>query len=75
VIVSSADALAELVDDAGVVLRTDGVEELTQAMERLFRFEDEQRRLRRAGLQRSTAFSVERLGRETAEVYRQALAA
>jgi glycosyltransferase involved in cell wall biosynthesis len=75
VIVSSADALAELVDEAGVVLRTDGVEELTQAIERLLRFENEQQRLRQAGLQRSTAFSVERLGRETAEVYRQALAA
>jgi len=75
VIVSSADALAELVDDAGVVLRTEGVEELTQAMERLLRFDAEQLRLRTAGLKRSTAFSVERLGRETAEVYRQALAA
>ena len=75
VIVSSADALAELVDEAGVVLRTEGVEELTQAMERLLRFDNDQRRLRQAGLQRSTAFSLERLGRETAEVYRQALAA
>jgi glycosyltransferase involved in cell wall biosynthesis len=75
VIVSSADALAELVDDAGVVLRTESVEELTQAMERLLRFEAEQLRLRNAGLTRSKAFSVERLGRETAEVYRQALAA
>src|SRR5438445_2577702 len=75
VIVSSADALAELVDDAGIVLRTESIEELTQAMERLLRFDAEQRRLRKAGLIRSTAFSVERLGRETAEVYRQALAA
>jgi alpha-1,3-rhamnosyl/mannosyltransferase len=75
VIVSSADALAELVDDAGIVLRTESIEELTQAMERLLRFDAEQRRLRKAGLTRSTAFSVERLGRETAEVYRQALAA
>ena len=75
VIVSSADALVELVDEAGVVLRTESVEELTQAMERLLRFEDEQKRLRDAGLARSTVFSVERLGRETAEVYRQALAA
>jgi glycosyltransferase involved in cell wall biosynthesis len=75
VIVSSADALAELVDDAGVVLRTEGVEELTQAMERLLRFEADQLRLKNSGLARSKAFSVERLGRETAEVYRQALAA
>ena len=75
VIVSSAAALAELVDDAGAVLRTESVEELTQAMERLLRFDGEQLRLRNAGLERSKAFSVERLGRETAEVYRQALAA
>ena len=75
VIVSSDAALSELVDDAGVVLRTESVEELTQAMERLLRFDDEPARLRTAGLRRSSAFSVARLGRETAEVYRQALAA
>ncbi len=75
VIVSSDKALAELVDDAGVVLRTESIEELTQAMERLLRFDDERARLSDAGLARSKAFSVTRLGRETAEVYRQALAA
>ena len=75
VIVSSADALTELVDDAGVVLRTESVEELTQAMERLFRFEKEAGKLRDAGLQRSKTFNLDRMGRETAEVYRQALAA
>jgi glycosyltransferase involved in cell wall biosynthesis len=75
VIVSSDDALVELVDDAGVVLRTESAEELTQAIERLLRFEKEQARLRRASLERSNVFSDERIGRETAEVYRQALAA
>jgi alpha-1,3-rhamnosyl/mannosyltransferase len=75
VIVSSAEALAELVGEAGVVLTTESVEELTQAMERLLRFEDDRRRLREAALRRANVFSVERLGRETAEVYRQALAA
>jgi len=75
VIVSSAEALAELVADAGVVLKTESIEELTQAMERLLRFDDEQSRLREAGLARSRAFSIARMGRETAEVYRQALAA
>ena len=75
VIVSSDEALAELVGDAGVVLRTESIEELTQAIERLLRFEDEQARLRDTGRQRSKAFSVARLGRETAEVYRRALAA
>jgi glycosyltransferase involved in cell wall biosynthesis len=73
--VSSDPALAELVADAGVVLRTESIEELTQAMERLLRFEDEQAQLSDAGLVRSQAFSVTRLGRETAEVYQQALAA
>jgi len=75
VIVSSDPALAELVDEAGVVLRSESVEELTQAMERLLRFDEEQARLRDAGLLRSKVFSINRLGRETAEVYRQALAA
>ena len=75
VIVSSDPALAELVDDAGVVLRSESVEELTQAMERLLRFDQEQARLREAGLARSKDFSISRLGRETAEVYRQAIAA
>jgi glycosyltransferase involved in cell wall biosynthesis len=75
VIVSSDAALVELVDDAGVKLRTNSAEELTQAMERLLRFDNEQRRLREAALLRASAFSVERLGKETAEAYRQALAA
>ena len=75
VIVSSDPALAELVDGAGIVLRTESIEELTQAMERLLRFDDDQARLSDAGLARSKTFSVTRLGRETAEVYRQALAA
>jgi alpha-1,3-rhamnosyl/mannosyltransferase len=75
VIVSSDAALAELVADAGVVLKTESIEELTQAMERLLRFDEEPARLREAGLSRSKTFSITRLGRETAEVYRQALAA
>lgn len=75
VIVSSADALAELVQEAGVVLEGDSVQELTQAIERLLRFDDEAQRLRDAGLRRARAFSVDRIGRETAEVYRAALAA
>lgn len=75
VIVSGAEALAELVGDAGVVLRTGSVEELTQAMERLLRFETEHARLRDLGLRRAREYDVARLGRETVEVYRQALAA
>jgi glycosyltransferase involved in cell wall biosynthesis len=75
VVVSSAAALVELVDEAGVVLQTESVEELTQAMERLLRFEEDRMRLSRAGLRRASSFSQARLGRETAEVYRQSLAA
>src|SRR5437763_1789106 len=75
VIVSSAEALVELVDEAGVVLRTESVEGLTQAMERLLRLDAEQSRLRNAGLQRSKALRVEPLGGQPAEVYRQAFAA
>jgi len=75
VVVSSAPALAELVDQSGVVLRTDSTEELTQAIERLLRFDAERLRLGDLGLERSGSFSVGRIGRETAEVYRRALAA
>jgi glycosyltransferase involved in cell wall biosynthesis len=75
VVVSSAAALAELVEHAGVVLKTESVEELTQAIERLLRFEDDRVRLSQAGIRRASSFSLARLGRETAEVYRQSLAA
>ncbi|HEY8678052.1 MAG TPA: glycosyltransferase family 1 protein [Candidatus Dormibacteraeota bacterium] len=75
VIVSSDAALRELVDDAGVVLRTGSTEELTQAMERLLRFDDQRQRLGALGRQRSGAYNVGRLGRETAAVYGRALVA
>lgn len=75
VIVSGTPALAELVEQSGIVLRTDSTEELTQAIERLLRFDAERLRLGELGLERSGSYSVGRLGRETAEVYRRALAA
>ena len=75
VVVSGIPALAELVDRSGVVLRTEGLEELTQAIERLLRFDRERLRLGELGLERSGTYSVGRIGRETAEVYRRALAA
>jgi len=75
VVVSGTPALAELVDQSGIVLRTDGTEELTQAIERLLRFDAERLRLGELGLERSGTFSIGRIGRETAEVYRRALAA
>lgn len=75
VIVSGADALKELVEDGGVVLRTDTVEELTQAMERLLRFDAEPRRLKAAALKRAAQYSLERLGMQTLKVYQEALAA
>jgi glycosyltransferase involved in cell wall biosynthesis len=72
-IVSSSPALTELVGEAGVVLRTDTIEELTQAMERLLRFEAERESLSRRALDRAAAFTPAQLGRQTAEVYRAAL--
>ncbi len=75
VIVSGTPALAELVEQSGIVLRTESTEELTQAIERLLRFDAERLRLGELGLERSGGYSVGRLGRETAEVYRRALAA
>jgi glycosyltransferase involved in cell wall biosynthesis len=73
-IVSSAPALTELVGEAGVVLRTDTVEELTQAMERLLRFDAERESLSRRALERAAQFTPAQLGKQTAEVYRSALA-
>ena len=73
-IVSSAPALTELVGDAGVVLRTDTIEELTQAMERLLRFDAERESLSQRAVERAASFTPAQLGRQTAEVYRAALA-
>lgn len=75
VIVSASAALAELVGEAGVVLRTESVEELTRAIERVLRFEDQRRRQGQLALDRAAEFSVDRLGAQTAEVYQEALAA
>lgn len=75
VIVSSCDALDELVGDAGVVLPTSEVEEMTQAIERLLRFDAERQRLSERALRRAALYSARRLGMQTAEVYRQALSA
>ena len=75
VVVSGTPALAELVADSGTVLKTESTEELTQAIERLLRFDAERLRLGEAGLERSGSYSVGRIGRETVEVYRRAMAA
>jgi glycosyltransferase involved in cell wall biosynthesis len=76
VIVSNAEALKELVEeDAGVALRTDSVEELTQAIERLLRYDKERERLKAAALKRASQYSLKRLGLQTVQVYREALAA
>ena len=75
VIVSSCDALRELVGDAGVVVATPEVEALTQAIERVLRFDAERQDLKRRALGRASQFSARRLGEQTADVYRQALSA
>ena len=53
----------------------ESVEELTRALERLLRFEDERRRQAQLALERAAEFSVGRLGAETVDVYEQALQA
>lgn len=75
VIVSSAAALVELVGDAGVVLQTDTPAELTQAIERLLRFEGAGAELRQRGEARARQYSPRRLGEATARVYEEALRA
>jgi glycosyltransferase involved in cell wall biosynthesis len=75
VVVSGTPALAELVEESGLILRTESTEELTQAIERLLRFDAERLRLGELGLERSGSYSVGRIGRETMEVYRRAMAA
>ncbi|HYM49780.1 MAG TPA: glycosyltransferase family 1 protein [Candidatus Limnocylindrales bacterium] len=75
VIVSGADALRELVADAGVVVSSPEVEALTQAVERVLRFDDERKDLQQRALVRASQFSARRLGEQTAAVYRQALSA
>lgn len=75
VIVSDAGALEELVQDAGIVLRTQAADELTRAIERLLRFEDERRRYQELGAKRAAGFTARRLGMQTLEVYQEALAA
>jgi len=74
VVVSGTPALAELVAESGLVLRTESTEELTQAIERMLRFDSERLRLGELGLERSGSYSVGRIGRETLEVYRRAMA-
>lgn len=73
VVVSSAPALRELVGDAGVGVTGDTVEDLTRAIERLLRFDGEREQLGTRALARAQAYSCERLGAQTVEVYRQAL--
>jgi len=75
VIVSSTPALRELVGDAGTVLMTAAVEELTQAMERLLRFEADHQRLKVNGLARAAGYTLDRLGRQTLSVYEEVVAA
>ncbi len=73
VIVSSAAALVELVGDAGVVLQTADPAELTQAVERLLRFESAREPLRQRGQARARQYTPRRLGEGTARVYQEAL--
>jgi glycosyltransferase involved in cell wall biosynthesis len=74
VVVSSASALVELVNGAGITVKGETVEELTRAIERLLRFEEERARFQKLSLARAAEFSPRRLGEKTAQVYEAALA-
>ena len=65
--------LVELVGDAGVVLATADPAELTQAVERLLRFESAREPLRQRGLARARQYTPRRLGEATVRVYGEAL--
>jgi alpha-1,3-rhamnosyl/mannosyltransferase len=75
VVVSSAPALRELVGEAGVVVPGASVEDLTRSIERLLRSDADRERLGARALDRARAYSTQRLGAQTLEVYRQALSA
>lgn len=75
VIVSSDQALTELVDGAGLVLQTGEPAELTQAIERLLRSDARRVQLGERGRARAREYTPRRLGEATARVYAEALAA
>jgi alpha-1,3-rhamnosyl/mannosyltransferase len=72
VIVSSGNALEELVGDAGLTVDPHNVEELAAAMDRLFSGEDLRRSLGKRAIRRASEFSWETATRQLLEVFEQA---
>ena len=73
VVVSNCEALTELVQGAGIVLTGPSVEELTQALEGMLRFDDERRRYQELALARAAGYTSRHLGLRTAAAYAEAL--
>jgi glycosyltransferase involved in cell wall biosynthesis len=74
VVASTAPALREVLDGAALLVPPLDVDALAKAMASVLGDPDVSTRLREAGLQRVALFSWERTARETAAVYREAVA-
>jgi len=74
VVASTAPALREVLDGAALLVQPLDVNALAEAMASVLDNPDVSARLREAGLQRASLFSWERTARETAAVYREAVA-
>mgnify|MGYP005850040065 CR=1 FL=1 len=73
VIVSDSSAMAEVVADAGVVLKTEDVDQLSLAIEGVLDDEPLRRGLASKGISRSCSYSWQRCVAETKELYREVL--
>lgn len=71
VIVSNVSSLPEVVNDAGLLIHPEDVEELTVAMWRVLSDENLRNELRAKGLRRAQTFSWQRAAKETLAVYRK----
>jgi len=71
VIVSSGNALEELVGDAGLTVNPHEVEELAAAIDRIFSCEDLRRSLGERAIRRASEFSWETAARQVLEVFEQ----
>lgn len=71
VIVSSGNALEELVGDAGLTVNPHNVEELAAAIDRIFSCEDLRRSLAGRAIQRASEFSWQTAARQLLELFQQ----
>ncbi len=73
VVTSSAASLPEVVGDGGILVDPTDPEALAGALSSLLASPEERERLREKGLRRAEMFSWEKMARETAAIYREAL--